>query len=205
MRAIIVSAGQGKRLLPHTESTPKCLLNVLDDLSVLELQLRTLVACGIRDVSIMVGFHAEKVEQTLAQRTIAGLNVRTCYNLLNEYRALAERAVDLGNDEIVLEVANKIKYYAQLAFSVKLGFILESAAYDLCSLLENAFDNESAEILRPYLHCCAEGFAINTLSFDDSVRYFASAFQWYELVPQWLCNGPNLRQFLYRLASSWVH
>jgi len=80
MRAIIVSAGQGKRLLPHTESTPKCLLNVLDDLSVLEIQLRTLVACGIRDVSIMVGFHAEKVEQTLAQRPIAGLNVRTCYN-----------------------------------------------------------------------------------------------------------------------------
>ncbi|MCP4039323.1 MAG: phosphocholine cytidylyltransferase family protein, partial [bacterium] len=80
MRAIIVSAGQGKRLLPHTENTPKCLLPVRGDLSVLEVQLRALVQCGVTDVSVMVGFHAEKVEETLARRAIAGLNVRTCYN-----------------------------------------------------------------------------------------------------------------------------
>jgi len=113
----------------------------------------------LRDINHLIAIHTRRVAfvaldrddehvlnlcmrfiNTYMRAAVNARDVRTCYNLLNEYRALAERAVDLGNDEIVLEVANKIKYYAQLAFSVKLGFILESAAYDLCSLLENAFD-----------------------------------------------------------------
>ena len=40
MRAIILSAGQGKRLLPLTALTPKCLLPVQDELSVLDAALR---------------------------------------------------------------------------------------------------------------------------------------------------------------------
>ncbi len=80
MRAIIVSAGQGKRLLPHTENTPKCLLPVRGDLSILEVQLRALAACGITKASVMVGFRAEQVEATLAARPVAGIDVRTCYN-----------------------------------------------------------------------------------------------------------------------------
>jgi choline kinase len=80
MKAIIVSAGQGKRLLPLTEDTPKCLLPVLGELSMLEVQLRALVQCGITDVSVMVGFRADKVDAVLCERPIPGLNVRTCYN-----------------------------------------------------------------------------------------------------------------------------
>ena len=80
MRAIIVSAGQGKRLLPHTESTPKCLLPVREEMSILEVQLRALAACGIREASIMVGFNAHKVEEMLSTRVFPGLDIRTCYN-----------------------------------------------------------------------------------------------------------------------------
>lgn len=80
MKAIIVSAGQGKRLLPHTEDKPKCLIPVLRDLSVLEIQLHALAQCGVTDVSIMVGFRAEQVEKRLAEHPIPGLTVRTCYN-----------------------------------------------------------------------------------------------------------------------------
>lgn len=80
MKAIIVSAGQGKRLLPHTEDKPKCMIPVLRDLSVLEIQLHALAQCGVTDVSIMVGFRAEQVEKRLAEHPIPGLTVRTCYN-----------------------------------------------------------------------------------------------------------------------------
>ena len=55
MKAIIVSAGQGQRLLPLTEDRPKCLLPIVGDLSMLEVQLHTLVKCGVTDVSVMVG------------------------------------------------------------------------------------------------------------------------------------------------------
>jgi len=80
MKAIIVSAGQGKRLLPYTEDTPKCLLPVFNDLSVLEVQLHALAECGVTDVSIMVGFRAEQVEQRISENPVPGLTVRTCYN-----------------------------------------------------------------------------------------------------------------------------
>jgi hypothetical protein len=110
-----------------------------------------LIAIQTRRVAFVAMDHSDEHVLNLCMRFIntymrAAVNardVRTCYNLLNEYRALAERAVDLGQEDIVIETANKIKYYAQLAFSVKLGFILESAAYDLCALLEIASDKES--------------------------------------------------------------
>jgi choline kinase len=65
MKAIILSAGQGRRLLPFTADLPKCLLPVDAGRTVLEFQLRTLAQCGIDRVTIMVGFGTDKVEQFL--------------------------------------------------------------------------------------------------------------------------------------------
>jgi choline kinase len=42
MKAIVLSAGQGRRLLPLTEERPKCLLAADGDEPVLALQLRAL-------------------------------------------------------------------------------------------------------------------------------------------------------------------
>lgn len=80
MQAIILSAGQGKRLLPLTANTPKCLLPVQDEISVLEFQLRTLARCGLQEATVIVGFGADQVEETLAGLRIPGLEFRTVYN-----------------------------------------------------------------------------------------------------------------------------
>ncbi len=80
MRAIILSAGQGKRLLPLTRETPKCLLEVQEGISVLSHQLRTLAACGIREASVIVGFGADQVEDHLAGHPVPGMDVIACYN-----------------------------------------------------------------------------------------------------------------------------
>lgn len=80
MNAIILSAGQGRRLLPHTESLPKCLLPVDENRPVLEVQLRALAECGITEARVMVGFQAEKVEAFLKTRPVSGINVETLYN-----------------------------------------------------------------------------------------------------------------------------
>ncbi|MGH0037159.1 MAG: NTP transferase domain-containing protein [Myxococcota bacterium] len=80
MRAIILSAGQGRRLLPLTTSTPKCLLPVDCGRSVLEVQLRALARCGISEVTVMVGFGAPEVERTIAELDIPGLSVDTFFN-----------------------------------------------------------------------------------------------------------------------------
>jgi L-glutamine-phosphate cytidylyltransferase len=80
MKAIVLSAGLGRRLRPTTDEIPKCLLPVDIDHPVLGLQLQALVQCGIRQVTVMVGYGAEKVEHFLATSAPANLEVRTRYN-----------------------------------------------------------------------------------------------------------------------------
>ncbi|MBN2332324.1 MAG: phosphocholine cytidylyltransferase family protein [Deltaproteobacteria bacterium] len=88
MRAIILSAGQGKRLLPLTSDTPKCALNVGGQ-SLLEWQLDMLAACGVNQVTVVVGYGAEQVEQ-LVQNRSAGQQVET---LLNADYAVSDNLV----------------------------------------------------------------------------------------------------------------
>jgi len=80
MKAIVLSAGQGRRLLPLTTEVPKCLLPVDAGCSVLELQLRALERCGIQQVTVMVGFGADKVERFLASHSFGNIQIRTRYN-----------------------------------------------------------------------------------------------------------------------------
>ena len=80
MKAIVLNAGYGGRLRPATDGLPKCLLRVDADHSVLEVQLRTLARCGIRHVTIMIGYEAEKIEHFIATHPIAPLTVQTRYN-----------------------------------------------------------------------------------------------------------------------------
>jgi choline kinase len=80
MKAIVLNAGYGGRLRLVTNGLPKCLLPVDADHSVLEMQLRTLARCGIRHVTIMIGYEAEKIEHFLATHPIAPLTVQTRYN-----------------------------------------------------------------------------------------------------------------------------
>jgi L-glutamine-phosphate cytidylyltransferase len=67
MKAVILSAGQGKRLLPLTADTPKCLVSI-DGRSLIEWQINELAKCGIERVTVVVGYHAGRIEQLLHRR-----------------------------------------------------------------------------------------------------------------------------------------
>ncbi|HSO10149.1 MAG TPA: sugar phosphate nucleotidyltransferase, partial [Desulfoprunum sp.] len=67
MKVIILSAGQGKRLLPMTATLPKCLLPVQGK-TIIEWQIDELHKCGIDDITVVVGYNADKVENLLQQR-----------------------------------------------------------------------------------------------------------------------------------------
>jgi choline kinase len=79
MKALILSAGQGSRLLPLTDDRPKCLLP-LGPKSLLEWQIEVLASGGIDEFAVVVGFRAAAVEQTLARLTRPGLTIRTIFN-----------------------------------------------------------------------------------------------------------------------------
>jgi len=79
MKAIILSAGQGSRLLPLTEATPKCLLPV-GDKPLLAQQFEGLYACGIREVTVVTGFGAAAVDQCLKTDAHRDLALRSVFN-----------------------------------------------------------------------------------------------------------------------------
>jgi len=78
MKAIILSAGQGKRLLPLTQSLPKCLVEI-GGRAILEWQLEVLCCCGVNDIVVVTGFQHEKVAD-LVNKKYAAAGVRTLLN-----------------------------------------------------------------------------------------------------------------------------
>lgn len=79
MKALILSAGQGSRLLPLTANCPKCLID-LSGRPFLEWQLRALAQAGVTETVVVTGFGAEKVEAMLQARAPDRMQVRTLFN-----------------------------------------------------------------------------------------------------------------------------
>jgi L-glutamine-phosphate cytidylyltransferase len=77
MKAIILSAGQGRRLLPLTADKPKSAIAVLDR-SVLEWQLNEIAQCAVDEVVVVTGFAADVIDDIARRQT--EVRVRTLYN-----------------------------------------------------------------------------------------------------------------------------
>lgn len=58
--AIILAAGSGSRLLPHTAHIPKCLTPIAGQ-PILRYQIAALRQCGVDDIVIVVGYLAEHI------------------------------------------------------------------------------------------------------------------------------------------------
>jgi len=79
MKAIILSAGQGKRLLPLTSELPKCLLPV-GDKPLIAWQIEALHAAGIDDIAVVTGFGARQVDQLLCTLGRPALRLTPVFN-----------------------------------------------------------------------------------------------------------------------------
>ncbi|MGB1884496.1 MAG: NTP transferase domain-containing protein [Gammaproteobacteria bacterium] len=77
MRAIILSAGQGRRLLPLTAEHPKAALAVGPQ-SVLEWQLQEIGQCNVDEVVVVSGFGAEHIDAVIERQRY--VSARAVYN-----------------------------------------------------------------------------------------------------------------------------
>ncbi|WP_404710710.1 NTP transferase domain-containing protein [Sphingomonas sp. MMS24-J13] len=85
MKAIILAAGQGTRLLPFTRDHPKCLVPV-GGKAILDHQLDALAAAGVEDVLVVGGYLIKRLEQHLSQlpaRTRPGLICNPFWSVAN--------------------------------------------------------------------------------------------------------------------------
>ncbi|PTN11971.1 sugar phosphate nucleotidyltransferase [Nitrosomonas aestuarii] len=79
VKAIILSAGQGRRLLPLTENSPKCLLPVANK-PVLAWQIDALQTAGIDEIVIVAGFQVRQIEALLQARYADRSSIRIVFN-----------------------------------------------------------------------------------------------------------------------------
>ena len=56
MKAIIIGAGRGIRLMPETESIPKCMMDGIGGQRVLDWILDSLAHAGINDIVFIGGY-----------------------------------------------------------------------------------------------------------------------------------------------------
>ncbi|MRG95234.1 DUF2254 family protein [Polyangium spumosum] len=95
-----------------------------------------------------------KFFNTYMRRALNARDVPAAYNCLNQYRYLGEKILSQGWGEEALRIAGHFKYYAQTAHAMKLAFVTETVAFDLCALNELAYDLGASvrdELLRIFL------------------------------------------------------
>lgn len=86
--------------------------------------------------------------------TLNARDVRTAYNVLNQYRLLVEAMVRQGNGAAALEGVQHLSYYGHVSFDLKLTFVTETVAYDvstLCQVANEAHMAEEEQMLAQFL------------------------------------------------------
>jgi choline kinase len=78
MKAIILSAGQGSRLGQLTVDRPKCLID-FGGRTLLDRQLDTLKANGVKEAVVVTGFHEDLIQSAIGRRS-GGPAVTTVFN-----------------------------------------------------------------------------------------------------------------------------
>ncbi len=105
MRAIILAAGEGRRLRPHTLDRPKCMVELAGRALILR-QLDVLDRCGVDEITIVTGYRADKIESLCIRRHGPGRNTRhnADYATTNMVTTLmcARDRLDGGDDVVIL-------------------------------------------------------------------------------------------------------
>lgn len=130
MKAMILSAGEGRRLRPLTDDLPKPLVEVKGKPLILH-QIDSLAANGITDIVINLHYKADKIKKFLGNGNSFGVTIEYSYEeeLLNTGGGIAHALPLLGRDDFIVTSAdiyteyNYTKIALQDAYSAHLIFV----------------------------------------------------------------------------------
>ncbi len=118
MKAIILAAGEGTRLRPHTRSRPKCLVE-LGGKPLLSYQLAALRGAGVNDITVVTGYLREQIEAYgLATRSAFDAAYNPRYDSTNMVASLMCASDLLDGCDDVLIVYADIVYEPRVAAAI---------------------------------------------------------------------------------------
>jgi hypothetical protein len=86
--------------------------------------------------------------------TLNAKDVRTAYNVLNQYRLLVESLLRAGNGPRALAAVGHMRYYGNVSYDMKLSFVTETVAYDvgtICQIAHELGVDEEEALLDAFL------------------------------------------------------
>ncbi len=86
--------------------------------------------------------------------TLNARNVRTAYNVLNQYRHLVDALIQAGKGSLAVAAVKHLKYYADVSTDMNLPFVTETIGYDvgaLCEVAHQANLPEQDQLLHLFL------------------------------------------------------
>lgn len=142
---------------------------------VLAIDTRYIAEAAVRHDEPEAFRLAVKFFNTYLRATLNARDIRTAYNILNQYRMLAEALLRAREDDLALEVAEYLKYYGHIGYTLEMPFVTEVVAYDISTMLELAHDLKSRverELLAILLQVDRDAVAgaDNTMAEEASLR-----------------------------------
>lgn len=81
MIGLVLAAGAGRRLRPHTDRLPKALVPIAEGVTILDITLANFAAIGLTQAAIVVGCHGERIiEQVDRYQSETGLVITIVEN-----------------------------------------------------------------------------------------------------------------------------
>ena len=107
MKAIILAAGKGERLMPLTSDTPKSLLELENGTTLLQSQLITINKTAIDKVVIVTGYLTEKIESKVQRYSKEyNIDIQIIYNpffdISNNLLSLWQARHEMESDFIII-------------------------------------------------------------------------------------------------------
>lgn len=120
MEYIILAAGVGSRLYPYTKNSPKCLVKVTQQETVIERTVRLITACDKdASITIVLGFCSEQIMDLLGS---------SCHYIINPFYKVTNSVASLWfARDILLRKKPTVILNADIVFS-------RSLAEEICSL-----------------------------------------------------------------------
>lgn len=137
-RAILIAAGRGKRLGPHTEAIPKGMVPIGDH-PIIGWQWRALAAAGIEELVVIRGYHADVMTEFISHRLgTAATPPRSLQFFDNHEWATNNVLLSLACARAALDTATLI-LYSDIIFTPAVAQAAVASPHDIGLVIDRDF------------------------------------------------------------------
>ena len=170
MKAIILNAGIGRRLAPLTNTTPKCLIKIHNNDTILDNQIKSILKCDIKDFIILTGPFEEQIKDHI-DANFPFINVEYVNNPLHKTTNYIY-SIYLAKDSINSDV---IYSHGDLIISEDLIKLLLKSKDKDCVLINNKIPPPEKDFKALILNDRINKIGVNLMG--DNVAFLAPLYK----------------------------